>query len=177
MPILSGMMQEELNEVFDGAPIASPRTSARRSAPIERVEVITRGARRRWPMAEKQAIVAESLEPGAVGAEICRRHDISSGQLSTWRQQCRVGVRDNAGAVVPTFARAMVMPMVRGSERMADAEEQTTAPMRQRRSRGHSQAGSGAQIEIALPNGAIVRVGTAVDQMALARVLAALRGQ
>ncbi len=86
-------------------------------------------------------------------------------------------MRDNAGAVVPTFARAMVMPMVRGSERMADAEEQTTAPMRQRRSRGHSQAGSGAQIEIALPNGAMIRVGTAVDQMALARVLAALREQ
>ena len=153
--------------------------SARRSAPIERVEVITRGARRRWSMVEKQAIVSESLEPGVVRAEICRRHDISSGQLSTWRQQCRGEVRDNAGAVVPTFARAMVMPIVRGSERMADAEERTTAPMRQRRSRGHSnsQARSGAQIEIALPNGTIVRVGTAVDQMALARVLAALRDQ
>ncbi|OYV88933.1 MAG: hypothetical protein B7Z57_14230 [Acidiphilium sp. 37-60-79] len=84
-------------------------------------------------------------------------------------------MRDNAGAVVPTFARAMVMPMVRGSERMADAEERTTAPTRERRSR--DRARSGAQIEIALPNGAIIRVGTAVDQMALARVLAALRGQ
>ena len=175
MPILIGMMQEELSEIFDGAPIASPRTSARRSAPIERVEVITRGARRRWSMAEKQAIVSESLEPGVVRAEICRRHDISSGQLSTWRQQCCVGVRDNAGAVVPTFARAMVMPMVRGSERMADAEERTTAPTRERRSR--DRARSGAQIEIALPNGAIIRVGTAVDQIALARVLAALRDQ
>ncbi|WP_460255589.1 IS66-like element accessory protein TnpA [Acidiphilium sp. MT5] len=168
-------MQEELNEVFDGAPIASTPTSARRSAPIERVEVITRGARRRWSMVEKQAIVSESLEPGVVRAEICRRHDISSGQLSTWRQQCCVGMRDNAGAVVPTFARAMVMPMVRGSERMADAEERTTAPTLERRSR--DRARSGAQIEIALPNGAIIRVGTAVDQMALARVLAALRDQ
>ena len=149
--------------------------SARRSAPIERVEVITRGARRRWSMAEKRAIVAESLEPGAVGAEICRRHDISSGQLSTWRQQCRGEVRDNAGAVVPTFARAMVMPTVRDLELKADAEEQTTAPTRERRSR--DRARSGAQIEIALPNGTIVRVGTAVDQMALARVLAALRDQ
>ena len=62
MPILIGMMQEELNEIFDGAPIASARKSARRSAPIERVEVITRGARRRWPMAEKRAIVAESCK-------------------------------------------------------------------------------------------------------------------
>jgi len=177
MPILIGMMQEESSEIFDEAPIASTRMSAHRSTPIERVEVITRGARRRWPMAEKRAIVAESLEPGAVGAEICRRHDISSGQLSTWRQQCRADARDNAGAMVPTFARAMVMPTVRDPELMANTEERTTAPMRQRRSRGHSQAGSGALIEIALPNGAIIRVGTAVDQMALARVLAALRGQ
>jgi hypothetical protein len=35
--------------------------SAHRSAPIERVEVITRGARRRWSMTEKWAIVAERL--------------------------------------------------------------------------------------------------------------------
>ena len=175
MPILVGMMQEELSEIFDEAPVASTRRSARRSAPIERVEVITRGARRRWSMAEKRAIVAESLEPGAVGAEVCRRHDISSGQLSTWRQQCQAGARDNVRAVVPTFARAMVMPMVRGSEPMADAELPTTTPTRERRSR--DRACSGAQIEIALPNGAIIRVGTAVDQMALARVLAVLRGQ
>ena len=177
MPILIGMMQEELSDIFDGAAIASTPMSARRSAPIERVEVVTRGARRRWPLTEKQAIVSESLEPGAVGAEICRRHDISSGQLSTWRQQCRADARDNAGAVVPSFTRAMVMPMVRDPDLMSDAEERTTAPMRHRRSRGHSQARLGALIEIALPNGAIVRVGTAVDQMALARVLAALRGQ
>jgi hypothetical protein len=58
MPILIGMMQKELSEIFDWAPIASARMSARRRAPIERVEVITRGARRRWPMAEKRAIVA-----------------------------------------------------------------------------------------------------------------------
>jgi transposase-like protein len=95
--------------------------SVRYAPEIERVEVITRGAQRRWSMAEKRAIVAESLEPGAVRVEICRRHDISSGQLSTWRQQCRADARDNAGALVPTFARAMVMPIVRGSERMADA--------------------------------------------------------
>jgi hypothetical protein len=39
MLILIGMMQEELSEIFDEAPIASPRMSAHRSTPIERVEV------------------------------------------------------------------------------------------------------------------------------------------
>lgn len=150
--------------------------SAHRSPPIERVEVITRGARRRWTMTEKRAIVAESLVAGAVGAEVCRRHDISSGQLSMWRQQCRVSAWDNADAVVPIFARAMVVAPDPGPEAVQPASAPaTTSPVPRRRSRG--RASSGAQIEIALSDGAVVRVGAAVDQAALSRVLAALRGQ
>ncbi len=44
--------------------------------------------------------------------------------------------------------------------------------------RSPSRRGRGAdsRIEIALPDGAVVRVGSAVDQWALVRVLAALRG-
>lgn len=67
----------------------STRTSPHRSAPTERVEVITRGARRRWSAEQKQSIVLESLAPDAVISEICRRHEISSGQFCTWRRQLR----------------------------------------------------------------------------------------
>ena len=42
----------------------STDTSGRKSARPQRVEVITRGERRRrWSLEEKQAIVAESLTP------------------------------------------------------------------------------------------------------------------
>lgn len=161
---------------------------------MERVEVITRGARRRWTMTQKRMIVAESLTPGVTGAEICRRHDISSGQLSTWRRQCRPDARDHVGAVVPIFARAIVVPPDPGSaaasltllDQRGDGLPEPCAkppasdppavpPAPRRRSRG--RATPGAQIEIALPGGAVVCVGPAVDQAALSRVLAALRGQ
>ncbi len=68
------------------------RTSTHTSVPMDRVEVITRGARRRWHASEKRAIVLESLAPGVVVSAICRQHGISSGQLSTWRQEMREGI-------------------------------------------------------------------------------------
>lgn len=155
--------------------------SAHRSAPIERVEVITRGARRRWSMTEKRAIVAESLVPGAVGAAICRRHEISSGQLSTWRRQCRDDVRDTAGVMMPIFARAMVMPqpadLAPEPVPILSSSPPPPKPHRTPRRRTGGRATSGGEIEIALPDGTVVRVGTAVDQAALTRVLAALRGE
>lgn len=162
-------------EIFDEAPVRSARMSAHRITPIERVEVITRGARRRWSPAEKRAIVAESLMPGAVGTEICRRHEISSGQLSTWRREFRTGVHDHPGVVVPVFARAVVMAADPGPGPIPASAPPARPQTPRRRSRRRTT--SGAQIEIALPDGAIVRVGTAVDQIALARVLAVLRGQ
>ena len=188
------MRHDGSTEIFDEAPIGRARMSAHRSAPIERVEVITRGARRRWSMTEKRTIVAESLAAGAVGTEICRRHEISSGQLSTWRQQCRSSAWDSAGVVVPVFARAMVKPPNPSPEAVPPSlhfqrsegspepcatppasDAPATPPAPHRRSRG--RAIPDAQIEIALPDGAVVRVGAAVDQAALSRVLAALRGQ
>jgi transposase len=51
------------------------------TAPTQRIELITRGERRRrWSIEEKQAIVAESLEPEIRPAEVIRRHGITSGQ-------------------------------------------------------------------------------------------------
>ena len=65
----------------------SDETSARRP---RRVEVITGPERRRdWPDAEKIAIVAKALEPGANVSEIARQHDINPQQLFGWRKRWR----------------------------------------------------------------------------------------
>jgi transposase len=59
---------------------------------MARVEVITGPERRRrWSAEQKRAIVAESLAPGAVVAEIARRADIRPGQIYRWRREIRVG--------------------------------------------------------------------------------------
>jgi len=56
----------------------------------QRIEVITgTGRRRQWPDDVKAAIVAETLEDGAVITEIARRHRVSASQIFTWRKKAR----------------------------------------------------------------------------------------
>jgi len=71
-----------------GDRVRSGHKTGHMTAPTQRIELITRGERRRcWSIEEKQAIVAESLEPGTRPAEVIRRHGITSGQLYSWRHQ------------------------------------------------------------------------------------------
>jgi transposase len=55
-----------------------------------RVEIITSvERRRRWSAAEKQRLVAATLEPGASVSAIAREAGIYPGQLYGWRRQLR----------------------------------------------------------------------------------------
>jgi transposase len=55
-----------------------------------RVEVITTvERRRRWTAAEKQRLVAATLEPGSSVSAIARAAGIHPGQLYGWRRQLR----------------------------------------------------------------------------------------
>ena len=71
---------------------------------FRRVEVLT-GAprRRRWSAAEKAAIVAESLAPGAVASTIALRHGLHRNQLYMWRRESRSGALANRGIAMPDF--------------------------------------------------------------------------
>jgi len=131
----------------------STHMSARMSAGTQRIEVITPGERRRrWSAEEKQAIVAESLEPNVSIAAIAGQHGIGTGLLYNWRHQFVVNRPDQAAG----FARVELLP-------------------EPRRLVGPSVPSQGL-IEIVLPSGAIVRAGAPVDDQALRRVLAVLRG-
>jgi len=71
---------------------------------FRRVEVLTGvPRRRRWSAAEKAAIVAESLAPGAVASTVALRHGLHRNQLYMWRRQVRSGALANAGAGLPDF--------------------------------------------------------------------------
>lgn len=57
---------------------------------FQRIEVITgTGRRRQWPDDVKAAIVAETLQEGAVITDIARRHRVSASQIFTWRKKAR----------------------------------------------------------------------------------------
>lgn len=112
-----------------------------------RVEVITSvERRRRWSSAEKQRLVAASLEPGASVSAIAREAGIHPGQLYGWRRQLRV-------ASPIGFAAVRIAP------------EETRADL----------SGRGT-IEIEFATGARMRITGAVDARTLTAALAVLAG-
>ena len=89
---------------MDTTPLPAPddedaHTIGRRSARRPRIELITRGERRRiWTPEQKREIALESLDPGTTPMAVARKHAISSGLLYTWRQQV-LGVQRSDGTV------------------------------------------------------------------------------
>ena len=152
-------------------------TISRKSGRAEQVEVISgRERRRAWTTEQKLQIVAESCEAGASPIAVARRYGIGSGLLYTWRQQL---VRGELGTVVPEptsgFARVEIVPTPAGTEMPAAAREPEggIAPPDQGTRLAILDQSDG-RIEIVLTSGVVLRVGAAVDQGALCRVLAAL---
>lgn len=111
-----------------------------------RVEVITSvERRRRWSVAEKEQLIAASLEPGASVSALARDAGIHPSQLYGWRRQLRA--RPAIG-----FAPVQIAP------------ETTTST---------GLAGCGV-IEIEFASGARMRVMGVVDPATLAATVAAL---
>ena len=48
--------------------------------------------RRRWNDEQRLQILTEAFAPGACPTEVARRHEISTGQLYTWRSKLLVDV-------------------------------------------------------------------------------------
>src|SRR5919112_6518671 len=84
-----------------------PHTDAIKDEPFRRIEVITGvERRRRWSEEDKARIVAESLEPGVVVADVARRYGIHRNQLYGWRsafgvQPAKAGEAREALGFVP----------------------------------------------------------------------------
>ena len=151
-----------------GAEVESGHTTGRMSARSQRIEVITRGERRRgWSVEQKREIAAESLEPGISPITVARRYGISSGLLYTWRRHLLEGSLGTASGPGTKFARVEVLAM---PAQPVPATPSLPRPVPAPNSLNHPEG----TIEIALPGGVSVRVDTQVDSGALRRVLAAL---
>jgi transposase len=153
------------------AEAASAPTTSRMSTRSEVVEVVTRGERRRiWSDEQKRLILVEAMQPGAMVAEVARRWGIGTGLIYTWRRQMRDGELGAMPTPAPTFAQVAVTPP---SPPVVEAEPPASS---REGPPGAGDHGAG-RIEVALPCGATVRVGRDVDEAALRRVLAAVRGR
>ena len=115
---------------------------------FRRVEVLTgTPRRRRWSDAEKAAIVAESVAPGAKSSDIALRYVLHRNQLYDWRRQFRSAAVADAGFVASDFVLVVA----------------------------ENQGGSAtAAIEIEI-GGATLRVGAGVELGFLGKVLRLLK--
>ena len=128
--------------------------------PDSTIEIITgREGRRRWRVEEKLRIVAETYEPGATVGAVAARHDVYPSLLRTWRRQVRDGYL--AAAQAPHFVPVHLTDPPSPASPAAPAVN------------NHSASDT---IEIVLPDGSRVRVGSGVNLIALRRVVTALRG-
>ena len=131
--------------------------SDRRSAQVERLEVVDTGRRRRWSEDEKLKIVLESLLGSRLVSATARRHGISRSLLLTWRRA--FAASRSACTATPLLVPAVVVPEPEPTMEQA-------APSR-------TTAASGRMV-IVLGQGRRIVVDASVDAQALARVLAVL---
>ena len=129
--------------------------SDRRSAQVERLEVVDTGRRRRWSEEEKLKIVLESLQAPRQVSATARRYGISRSQLLQWRRSFRAE-RNGAAERQVDFVPAMVVP---------ESKPAVPAPT--------GLAASGA-IEIEFAAGARMRITGTVDAATLKTAVAAL---
>jgi transposase len=136
---------------------------------IRRIEVLTvAGRRRRWSDAEKARIVVESFAPGAVVAEVARRHDTRAQQVHGWRRDAREGrlilPAEQRQNELVSFAPILVAP----------AEPQPIEKSAAQPSRASKPAAP--MIEIAA-KGVVVRVRDGADVLLVEAMLRVLRGR
>ncbi len=128
--------------------------------PDSTIEIINgREGRRRWGVEEKLRIVAETHESGATVGAVAARHDVYPSLLHTWRRQVRDGYL--AAARAPQFVPVRLTDPPSPASASAPAANKHPAS---------------DTIEIVLPDGSRVRVGSGVNLTALRRVVTALRG-
>jgi transposase len=127
--------------------------SDKRSAQVERLEVVETGRRRRWSEDEKLKIVLESLQASRQVAATARRYGISRSLLLRWRRLFQPEPKD-ATVQQMGFVPARVVP------------DSGAVP-------GSAGPASGA-IEIEFAAGARMRITGTVDAATLKAAVAAL---
>ncbi len=135
-----------------------------------RIEVIGRiSGRRHWTVEQKLAMLRDAFgSDGRVRAAM-ERHEVSSGQLYTWRREAMSGaLRSSVPVVRPAFAEVQVAEAAPIAEQPPALSAPTSSPP------VALLPCESSRICIELPSGIKLRIDAGVDTDALARVLAIL---
>lgn len=123
-----------------------------------RMQVIARvSGRRIFTVDQKLAILRDAFGPEGSVRGACERHEVSSGQIYTWRKSAMSGQLGMVRPATPVFAPVFAEVAVAAPPLLPPPAVEGT---------GH--------IAIELPSGIRLRVDAGVDGDALARVLSVL---
>ena len=81
-----------------------------------RAEITGVVRRRRWNDEEKGRIVAEAIAPGAVIADVARRHDLAPQHLSNWIKTARDGRFALPADAMPSFVPVVSVRSVQANQ-------------------------------------------------------------
>jgi len=118
---------------------------------------------KRWPEALKREIVAATLKPGASVSVVARQYDVNANQVFMWRRRYR-DAREQPALQLVSSTPALVPVTI-----TAEPEEASVAPP------ALPAETASETIEIEVPDGCRVRVGSGFNVQALKRVLDVLR--
>lgn len=138
-----------------------------------RIEVIGRvSGRRHWTVEQKLAMLRDAFGPDGRVRAAMERHEVSSGQLYTWRREAMSrALRSSVPAVRPAFAEVQVAEMAPIAQPLPVLSALTSSPPSPPAA---SSPCASSRICIELPSGIKLRIDAGVDTDALARVLAIL---
>ncbi len=118
---------------------------------------------KRWPEALKREIVAATLKPGASVSVVARQYDVNANQVFMWRRRYRDAGEQPALQSPPSTPALVPVTITPEPEAVPVAPPALPAET------------ASKTIEIELPDGCRVRVGSGLDVRALKRVLDVLR--
>ena len=130
-----------------------------------RMTVIARvSGRRFWTIEQKMAVLRDGFGPGGSRKLAMERHEITSGQLYSWRQQAMSGQLSGTPRFVssPCFAEVALVEQSSAVPTLPSALPPPVPPKVE------------SKIGIELPSGVKLSVDSDVDSEALARVLGIL---
>lgn len=129
--------------------------------------------RRQWTPAEKMALLGEIEATGGRVSVVAQRHGISKSLLYNWRSARKAAALARSAA--PGSAGFIQLGVV-GDRAYDGPALRMAAGVAYPRGAAAAVAERAGVMEIDLPDGVRVRVDGGVDEMALRRVLSALRG-
>lgn len=119
--------------------------------------------RRRWPEALKREIVAATLKPGASVSVVARQYDVNANQVFMWRRRYRDAIEQPT--LQPPSSTPALVPVTITPEPKVAPVAPPALPAET----------ASKTIEIEVPDGCRVRVGSGFDVRDLKRVLDVLR--